>query len=521
MASVGDVDSDGFADLLVGSTSGCEDGCEAFLLYGAASGFRPEQDRWRASDAVPQDRFARSMGGAGDVNGDGAPDAIIGAEDRSDTVLVGGAAYVYYGSVSGLVDEQKVVPSVRTTYLNFGSDVDGAGDVDNDGYDDVVVGAHGERSVTSYNGAVYVFYGSMSGISDREDKRLSTEPTSQALYGRTLAGGEDVDGDGFDDVIVGDWSRDLGFFAGSAWLHYGSATGLSTHQVRIVPPDIGTNYGFGTTILSPGDLTDDGYGDLLITSSLDGEWRVHFYEGHPEDYDSDGVGIDRDCDDEDARVGAPVTWWADADGDGYGDPGTSSGPLCTEPPSGYVDNLLDCDDTQEAVQPDAAEVCGDGIDNDCDGFGGLEDDEDSDGLSGAEEAAAGTDPCDEDTDGDGLTDGAEVEDHRTDPLDADTDEDGLTDGAEVQTHRTDPLDADTDGDGMSDGDEVAAGRDPLTADIVEDDTGTPSSPPPAPDGCGRGCASSRHNAPVGVVWWVVVGAAAFLRRRTAAARRAE
>ena len=82
------------------------------------------------------------------------------------------------------------------------------------------------------------------------------------------------------------------------------------------------------------------------------------------------------------------------------------------------------------------------------------------GCTNVEEQAAGTDPRQPDTDGDGLTDGDEVRVYGTDPTRADTDGDGLTDGEEVRLYGTNPLDPDSDGDGVRDGIEVAAGSDP-------------------------------------------------------------
>jgi hypothetical protein len=87
-------------------------------------------------------------------------------------------------------------------------------------------------------------------------------------------------------------------------------------------------------------------------------------------------------------------------------------------------------------------------------------DSDGDGLTADEEAAAGTDPQDPDSDDDGLNDGDEVHQHRTNPLDADTDDDGLDDGAEIELG-TDPLKADTDGDGVPDA------NDPFPTDPAE------------------------------------------------------
>lgn len=84
-------------------------------------------------------------------------------------------------------------------------------------------------------------------------------------------------------------------------------------------------------------------------------------------------------------------------------------------------------------------------------------DDDNDDLSNADEIIAGTDPENEDTDGDGLTDGEEVNEYDTDPLDSDTDDDGLRDGEDVDSGG-DPTKEDTDGDGIPDGEEVITYR---------------------------------------------------------------
>ena len=88
-------------------------------------------------------------------------------------------------------------------------------------------------------------------------------------------------------------------------------------------------------------------------------------------------------------------------------------------------------------------------------------DEDGDGLSGTQEAIAGTDPQNPDTDDDGLLDGEEVLIYGTDPKNADTDGDLLKDGEEVQRYKTNPRSADTDGDGVRDAVEIDQGTDPL------------------------------------------------------------
>ena len=139
----------------------------------------------------------------------------------------------------------------------------------------------------------------------------------------------------------------------------------------------------------------------------------------------------------------------DADGDGIGALGYR--------PDGSQ-GQADCNDNDATISPDADELCGDGIDNNCDGSGdNLTDDEDGDLLDSEAEAAVGTDPCEEDTDNDGINDRLEIQVTITNPLDADTDDDGLSDGAEdpnsdgCSVGETCSSAHDTDGDGLTDG----------------------------------------------------------------------
>ncbi|MCA9901473.1 MAG: protein kinase [Ardenticatenaceae bacterium] len=107
----------------------------------------------------------------------------------------------------------------------------------------------------------------------------------------------------------------------------------------------------------------------------------------------------------------------------------------------------------------------------------LAGDDDNDGLTGDREIVLGSDPFNEDTDGDGLLDGFEVNTYGTDPLRPDTDGDGLTDLAEIEQYSTDPTLADTDLDGASDGQEVANGTDPLQFQLGGGTAVTQTSPP--------------------------------------------
>lgn len=150
------------------------------------------------------------------------------------------------------------------------------------------------------------------------------------------------------------------------------------------------------------------------------------------------------------------TWFLDDDGDGYGGPTTL---VSCMPTPDYVVAGGDCDDAAPGISPGATELLN-GLDDDCDTFID-EDDFDGDGLDGAQEAAAGTDPGDPDSDGDGYSDGDEVLDLGTDPTDAadppeppgpedtvDTDTPGDTD---APTDTGDPIDTGDPTDPKDDG----------------------------------------------------------------------
>lgn len=187
-------------------------------------------------------------------------------------------------------------------------------------------------------------------------------------------------------------------------------------------------------------------------------------------------------------VTAPLTWYLDADNDGYNDGSTVA---CENPGTGYnLTSILsgDCDDMNENTNPGVAEIGCNNIDDDCDGIvdeGKVEGcidpmacnynllancddfsceyvsciDSDNDGLSDAAEIILGTDPNNADTDNDGADDGIEVNVFTSNPLVQDTDGDGLTDGSEINFTLTSPVASDSDNDGCDDLSEVTGACD--------------------------------------------------------------
>ncbi len=142
------------------------------------------------------------MAGAGDVNGDGYDDVIIGAYLFDNGETDEGAAFLYLGSPAGLGASPAWVADGAQTGAHFGDAVASAGDVDNDGFADVVVGAPTHDVTVSNEGRVYLFLGGSGGLTTSAAKVISGGQ-SDADFGATVAGAGDIDNDGPGELVVG------------------------------------------------------------------------------------------------------------------------------------------------------------------------------------------------------------------------------------------------------------------------------------------------------------------------------
>ncbi len=317
--AMGDVNGDGFSDVIV---SGDEyrfalpsfDRGAAFIFLGSATGI-PSGD---ASSAHAQLDIGQSVAdtlrlASGDVNGDGYDDVIVGNSrfDTGNGFGAEGAVFVFLGSSTGIASGD-----VSTAHAEIGADrsntpAPGAeigvsiasGDVNNDGYDDVIVGAPWHDLGF---GAVFVFHGSATGIqaSDTSEAQARLSSDLQEIgFGRSVASG-DVNGDGYDDVVVGDPTRNSS--DGGAFVFFGSAAGVqgegpSTAHTELLPPDFpgfaGAAAGFS---VAAADLDADGSADLFLgwpffdASGQGNAGAVMFWVDHPHlglcgDVDENGV----------------------------------------------------------------------------------------------------------------------------------------------------------------------------------------------------------------------------------------
>jgi hypothetical protein len=200
--------------------------------------------------------FGWGLTRAGDLNGDGLDDIAIGAYAAD---LSTGAFHVYYGAAGGPSTSPDLTVDGSARSSSFGEVLSGGGDVNGDGYDDLIVGAPDTGGST---GAVYVYLGSSGGLDGTAALSL-TGPGASSKFGSTAVIAGDINGDGYDDVAVGAPWYDS--FKGEFQVYYGSAVGLDVDSPTTVTPT--STILLGGLVVGPGDVNGDGYADLLVLTS--------------------------------------------------------------------------------------------------------------------------------------------------------------------------------------------------------------------------------------------------------------
>lgn len=270
VAGVGDINGDGYPDLIVGAPTFRETGPpvgKVFVWYGSPHGYAVTAD-WTFTGDQPRARFGHPVAGAGDVNHDGFADVIIAARDYDvDGVDNAGKVWVFHGSRSGLGGRADWTFAGRQRFGRVGFSGATAGDVNHDGFDDVIIGAGGESHGEEKEGAAYAFLGSAKGLGAADWFVESNQGGAGLGQGVGQAG--DVNGDGFADVILGAPGYN-GTYAdeGRAFVFHGSRFGLRTNAAwagRFSHPRLF----LGRTVTTAGDVNRDGFDEALVCGPMD------------------------------------------------------------------------------------------------------------------------------------------------------------------------------------------------------------------------------------------------------------
>jgi len=261
VSTAGDVNGDGYADVIVGAQNNDAGGANAGRAYVYYGG--PGADATAdliLTGATAGDLLGCSVATAGDVNGDGYADVIVGGYANDAGGANAGRAYVYYGGPGAdAVADWTLTGAAAGDY--FGFSVSGAGDVNGDGYADVVVGAYLNDTGGADAGRAYVFYGGYP--ADVTADLVLTGAVASDYFGTSVGRAGDVNGDGYADVIVGAPSNDAGGTnAGRVYVYLGGTSPDATADVTLTggPND----YGFGISVGAAGDANRDGHDDVVI-----------------------------------------------------------------------------------------------------------------------------------------------------------------------------------------------------------------------------------------------------------------
>ncbi len=314
------MNGDGFSDVIIGASAfdnGEANEGRAVAYHGSRLGLST-QPAWIAESNLEEVRFGHKVAAAGDVNGDGFYDVIVGSSGPEVGSGADSRAFVFHGSQNGLSLTPSWVKQSDQNTSSFAFAVSGAGDVNGDGFADVIVGAPNYSNGQTGEGRAFVYHGSAAGLASSAAWTAESQQAG-AQFGTSVAGAGDVNGDGFSDVIVGADTFDGG--EGRAYVYHGSASGLATTPAWVNETNQPGQYGF--VVATAGDTNGDGYSDVLVgavgfSNGESGEGRAFAYHGTPSGltltpaWTAEGNQIQ-------AGLGAALATAGDVNADGFAD----------------------------------------------------------------------------------------------------------------------------------------------------------------------------------------------------------
>jgi Ca2+-binding RTX toxin-like protein len=296
VSEAGDINGDGLADLIIGRPFDNNPDGAAYVLFGRSTGFSASFDLSTLTGSVGfkltgdsngdySASTGQSVSSAGDVNGDGFDDLIVGAPGFNSSFGGGpsseGAAYVVFGKAGGFGAGLTLSSLNGTNGFRMtgqfgyaaGASVSGAGDINNDGYDDVVISAQGNQAYVVYGKAGgFAANLSLSALNGTNGTRIVSGESGGGNISSVSSAG-DVNGDGIDDLLLGSNNSSVtGLNAGSSYVVFGRNGGLGASLnlanlngadgFRIRGEAAGDSA--GGSVAAAGDVNGDGYDDIII-----------------------------------------------------------------------------------------------------------------------------------------------------------------------------------------------------------------------------------------------------------------
>ncbi len=309
ITNAGDVNGDGYDDILIGSplhpSKGWYTG-KTYLIFGKSIGWVKNFDLTYADASFlgesGWDDSGEAIACGGDVNGDGYDDIVIGAPGGGGWNA--GKTYLFLGKKSGWAVNTNLTDADASfigenKYDNSGSALSNSGDVNNDGLDDILIGAPETYRASNEGGHTYLIFGKSKGwqknmsLSNADASFVGENRDDNSGWSISIEG--DVDGDDFDDIIIGAPEKDTFYDDnGKTYVVLGKSSGWSLNS-SLANADVsfigeGELNRSGTKVSSSGDVNGDGIDDILIsnignstywqpwTSDVVGETHLIFYD---------------------------------------------------------------------------------------------------------------------------------------------------------------------------------------------------------------------------------------------------